>query len=203
MATTDAESVRKEVRDYLACAEHGDRAVGVCGVCGTPVCTDGASEVTDATLPDYERSGSRRVLLGLVLAVGVPLVFSVLFPRLLGTLTRPLFQKPLYLKGGLVPSSVLIGLALLATVRYRVADQTLDLFVRRSVERTVCSECKRTKNTQRYVRYAVVAIAALLVVYGLYRSVPGLFFQPLTYTGVGVALYVLRDEAVAVVSSLG
>jgi hypothetical protein len=212
----EGESVRAEVRDYLACDDHGDRAEGVCGVCGTPVCADGRSEIRDVTLPAYERGGGRRLLYGLVLIVGPPLLLSVLFPRLLGTLTRSLFDKPLYLKGGLVPSLILVGLALLIGLRYRYADRAyadrrafvlpytdraFDLLVRRSIRRTVCLECKRIKRRQRYVRYAVAVIAGSLVLYGLYYSVSGLFFRPLRFAGVGAALYVVREEVIAVVSS--
>ena len=202
MAAADATTeTRKEVRDFLACTADGHESTGVCGVCGTPVCEDCSTTVQDIHLPDYERGGLWRVVLGLVFLAGVPVLLTAVFPRLVRVVRRQLIDQPIYLKESLVLSSVLVGMALLMTVRYRFADGSLDLFVRRSSRRTVCSECKRQKNQQRYVRYAVVAVALVFVGYGLYQSLPGLFFPPIKYSGIGVALYVLRDDLVTVVTA--
>jgi hypothetical protein len=202
MAAADATTeTRKKVRDFLACTADGHESTGVCGVCGTLVCEDCSTTVQDIHLPDYERGGLWRVVLGLVFLAGVPVLLTAVFPRLVRVVRRQLIDQPIYLKESLVLSSVLVGMALLMTVRYRFADGSLDLFVRRSSRRTVCSECKRQKNQQRYVRYAVVAVALVFVGYGLYQSLPGLFFPPIKYSGIGVALYVLRDDLVTVVTA--
>lgn len=193
---------RKRVRDFLACAADGEEAEGVCGVCGTPVCGDCSAEISDIHLADYDRGGVWRIAIGLVLLAGIPALLTVVFPRAIRVVRRLLIDQPIYMKQSLVLSSILVGGALLMTIRYRFADGVPDVLLRRSSQRTVCMECKRGKNTQGYVRYTIVTVALVLVGYGFYQSLPGLFFQSFWYTGVGGALYVLRDDLVAVSTSL-
>lgn len=191
---------RKQVRNYVACEFHGNRrAEVVCGECGTPLCDDCTARVSDITLDHYETGGASRVLFALVFAVGIPLLLTVVFPRLILSVSVLFVDHPLFIKNSLVTSSIIVGIALLGALRFRT-DADFELLTRRTNERVVCADCKPGKNRQRYVRYAVVGVAGLLVVFGLARSVPGLVFTEFWISGVGVAFYIVRDEVVSLVA---
>lgn len=214
---TGAET-RKRVRDYLACDDHSNRAAErVCGECGSPLCDECASRLSDITLEHYERGGGKQLVIGLGLVIGVPLLLEVLAPNLVGSITGLLFDEAVYLEGSLVRGSIVVGLAYLAVVRYRTryglsdveplefgsAIGDFELLTRRSGTRTVCEQCKPDKQVQTYLLYGITLVAGALVVYGLYQSLPNLFFVPLRYSAVGIALYLARDELVALVVGLG
>lgn len=216
MSVESDTATRKRFTDYLACDDHNNRtAEQVCGECGQPVCKECASTVSDITLRHYEGGGLGKVVVGLALLVGVPTLLNVIAPQLIGDIVRLVFDKPLYLKGGIVLSAVYIGLAYLALVRYRtrygLSDvsplelddvvQDFELLVRRSGSRTVCEDCKRDKQVQRYLLYGVTLAALAFVLVGLYLSFSKLYFAPLKYTGSGVALYIVRKDLVALVVS--
>lgn len=194
---------RKQVRRSLACEFHGSRdAAAVCGECGTPLCPDCSSTVPDVTLDHYVDGGFRRLVFGLALVVGVPLLLQVVAPRLLITVTSAVADSPLYLKGGLVQGSILVGLGLLSAVRFRSVDNSFELLVGRANQRTVCDGCKPEKNLQRFVRYGVVAVAAGLVLLGLALSVPNGNFNPVRISGAGLALFVARDQLVSLAARI-
>lgn len=198
-------STRTSVRDYLACEYHGETTADqICGECGTPLCDDCSATVTDVLLDDYRPNGVKLVLFGLLLAVAGPLLVNAV-PRPVWLTLTDAAGKPLYIQGGLRPALIVVGVALLAKVRYRRVDDGFGLFnvqalTRRSNDRTVCENCYPAKRTQKLLGDALGLLAALLVLYGLYRSFSALFFQHLRYVGLGVALGVLRYDVVAAVS---
>lgn len=189
---------RKRVRDYLACDTHGDEtAEQVCGECGTPVCDDCADRVNDMTLNDYEPGAARHIAVALGLVFVVPFLVN-LVPQGVSLALADLAGKdsPLYYKGGLALASMLVGVAMLASVRYRPASSASDfeLLTRNSNERVVCGDCKSEKSVQQGVYYLVAALGVLVALYGVWTAVDALFFRSLRVAGVGGAIFVLRAE---------
>lgn len=189
------ETVR-EVREEMTC-EHGEPADTVCGACGVPVCQRGSDRVRDAALSSYE-SGWRTLGVALLLIVGVPAASTQLFPEPLGRIMLVIFDKAMYLRKGLVPASVLLGVALLPTLRVRNGE-TFQLLTRRTGERTVCADCKGQFQRQQAVAYAMAGLGALVALYGVYRMWDLRQLGVLWYVGLGAGLYVVRTEVALLV----
>ena len=184
----------------LTCRNHGDRTAGqVCGECGDPLCGDCSKEVTDVTLDDYARSGSNRALFGL-LFLGASVFLLDLVPQVVWLLLSDLAGSNLYPLSGLKPAFLLIGLALLGTLRFRTIDRGFDLsefqmLVRRNNARTVCEQCwDGSKRLQLTLSRVFKLLAIGLIVYGLYQSIAALFFRWLWVSGVGGAVWILRED---------
>lgn len=200
-------SARKTVRGYLTCSNHGsEKAEQICGACGKPVCNDCSTTTPDVTLVEYRKSGFAALLLGLGFLVLVPLVLSLL-PPIFWRVFSDLAGKPLYIPGGLQTGSILVGIALLAGVRYRVTGDGFQLFnlqlLTRQVNlRTVCEDCYPSKRAQKWFAKALFFLGSLVVLYGLYLSFSQLFFRHLRIVGAGIALLVVREDIVAVTFDL-
>lgn len=186
-------------KDTLSCKNHGDRKAGqVCGECGEPLCDDCSSRVTDVTLDDY-RGGLRRLVVGLLL-IAVSLVFLDALPRQFWFELSSIAGEPLFLPPGLKLASLFTGLALLGTLRFRGIDDGFDLSgfsiaTRRNNARSVCQSCyDGDKRLQRTLSRALKLIAVALIIYGIYQSVATLFFRSLWVSGVGGAVWILRED---------
>lgn len=184
----------------LSCKNHGDRGAGqVCGECGEPLCDDCSSRVTDVTLDDYGGGGVRRLVVGLLLIAG-SLVFLDALPRGLWLALASIAGQPLYLRLGLKPMFLLTGLALLGTLRFRGIGDGFDLsgfsiVTRRNNARAVCQSCyDGDKRLQRTLSRVFKLVAVALIVYGVYQSVATLFFRWLWVSGVGGAVWILRED---------
>jgi hypothetical protein len=187
-------------RSDLACQTHGDRTAGqVCGECGAPLCDDCSTRVTDVTLDDYEPGGTRRLVVGLLLIAGSVALLDML-PRAMWLALASIAGEPLYVRLGLEPAFLLIGLALLGTLRFRGISDGVDvsefgIVTRGSNDRVVCGPCNDgTKRLQRTIARVVALVAVALVVYGLYQSVASLFFRWLWVSGLGAAVWILRED---------
>jgi hypothetical protein len=184
----------------LTCENHGDRRVDqVCGECGRPVCGDCSKRVTDATLDDYANDGAKRALIG-VAFVGVSVFLLDQLPQVIWLALGDLAGSNLYPLSGLKPATLLVGLALLGTLRVRSGDGGFDLsefqlLTRRSNPRVVCESCwDGSKRLQRLLSRTFKLLAVVLIVYGLYQSVAALFFRWLWVSGLGAAVWILRED---------
>ncbi|MFB6087764.1 MAG: hypothetical protein ABEJ85_04520 [Haloarculaceae archaeon] len=187
-------------RGDLTCRNHGDRTAGqVCGECGDPLCDDCSNRVTDVTLDDYRPGGTTRLVVGLLLIAGSVALLDAL-PRALWLTLASLAGKPLYMRLGLEPAFLLVGLALLGTLRFRGITGGFDLsgfgvVTRGANARVVCQSCNDgTKRLQRTLSRAFKLLAVVLILYGVYQSIAALFFKWLWVSGVGGAVWVLRED---------
>lgn len=181
----------RSVTEEMTC-EHGDPARAVCGCCGTPVCSRGSDEVRDVSLSTYE-SGWRPLGIVVALVVGVPVVFTQVFPGLLGSITNAIFREAMYLRIGLVRGSILLGLLLLPALRVRNGE-SVQLLVRRVGTRTVCDDCRGTLQRQRAIQLAIALVGAIVALYGVYRMYDYGRLLDLWYVGLGAGLVVARTE---------
>jgi len=184
----------------FSCKNHGDRRAGqVCGECGDPLCGDCSNRVTDVTLDDYDSGGVRRLIVGLLLIAGSLVLLDAL-PRGLWLALSSIAGKPLYLRLGLKPAFLLTGVALLGTLRFRGISAGFDLtgfsiVTRQNNARVVCQSCyDGDKRLQRTLSRVFKLVAVALIVYGIYQSVAALFFRWLWVSGVGGAVWILRED---------
>lgn len=200
-------SERQEIREFLACDNHGDRGVdSVCGECGTPVCDDCSTFVTDLTLDHYEREGFGRLLGAVVVLLGGLLLVDQI-PRQFWLVLVDIAGQPLYIQGGLKQGLILLGIGLLGTVWIRTTDEGFGVtnrqaLLRKRNARTVCEDCYGPKRTQRVILITFWLLGAGIAVYGLYQSFSGLNFGPLRIAGLGAGLWVLRYELATAVVAL-
>ena len=200
-------SERREIREFLACENHGDRGVdSVCGECGTPVCDDCSTSVTDLTLDHYTTDGFARLGLALMVVLA-GLVLVDLVPRQFWLVLVDIAGQPLYIQGGLKQGLILLGIGLLLTGWIRTTDEGFGVMNRQALlrkrnARTVCEDCYGPKRTQRAILVAFWLLGAGIAVYGLYQSFSGLNFGPLRISGLGAGLWVLRYELATAVVAL-
>lgn len=197
---------RQSYAKHLTCDRHGNtQAEKVCGSCGTPLCDECAETIYDPTFSSFTTSGAtRRLVLGITLIVGMPILHALVLGDLITQIRLMLFPtRGLFPRVGLVHSSVILGMALLLTVWFRKGDIVEEpLMLRQGSERTLCEDCTGGERLRRYLQLAVAGVALIIVLYGAYRLVTALNLAPLRVIAIGGAVYILRDTLVALVIGL-
>jgi hypothetical protein len=91
-------------------------------------------------------------------------------------------------------------LALIGTLRFRGITDGFDasgfeIVTRQANTRSVCQPCNDgRKRLQRTLSRVFAALAVVLIVYGVYQSITSLYFEWLWISGVGGAIWVLRED---------
>lgn len=188
----------------LRCVNDGDDATGVCGVCGSPLCTVCQSKRRDSRLASYVTGGGLKLVLAVALLVGPFLLLNVLFPKAVLIGSRAVFGRSLFLKSGLVNSGYVLGVALLFSIWYRPHDSLLNvrLLDREGTERILCEDCVGDVQSQRVLHLAVQLVAGLLALVGVYLVFTSGLADDLWVVALGAAVYLVRDEIVLGVSVL-
>lgn len=188
------------------CANDGNKPVGACGKCGDLLCGDCTERFKDPTFRTFQPGGLQTVLIGAVLLVGIPVFltnYDVLSPIYEATLGYSVF-----LRKGLVQSSIILGFALLLGVWFKTGN-TFGLTSSQSHERILCEDCFHEQRQARILYLAVVSIAGIIMLYGVYTVATdgrnpndGPFFWELRRIAFGAAIYLLRDEITLFVQQL-
>ncbi|MFC7228464.1 hypothetical protein N0B31_13715 [Salinirubellus salinus] len=188
----------------LRCVNDGDDATGVCGVCGSPLCTACQSERRDSRLATYTSGAGLRLALAVAVLVGPFLLLNVVFPNAVLIGSRALFGRSLFLKAGLVNSGYVLGLALLFSVWYRPHDSLLNVRVldREGTARILCEDCVGDVQSQRVLHLGVQLVAGLLALGGVYLVFTSGLADDLWVVALGGAVYVVRDEIVLGIGAL-
>lgn len=210
----------KRYRRELVCYRDTDKAEGVCGECGRPVCgpimdtsVNGLlSSITsdhghgrklhDATFYHY-KSGFKRVVLTAGL-FGTALLFSFVFPGLISGVLSSIFSNPVGLEAAIVQSSLVLALAGLATLRYQKGERStsLRIRVRETASRVFCDECFENRLVQLVLSYALNALVVIFVILGFRGLVAQGSALPLRFVALGFAVLLVRDDVVAYVMEI-
>ena len=189
----------------FTCKFDTNSAETVCGVCGTPQCSECINQVHDPSFLTFELSG-RTAGLGVGLLVGVPLLLEVFFPRLVIQITSLFYEYSLYLETGLIHSAILVGAALLLGVWYRQGDGLLEPT---SIKRSICDDCNRELKGDKRLYSVIVGLAVAIALVGLYVVATdgrhphgGPFLKEIRIISVGAVIYLLRDELYLVIHEL-
>lgn len=194
----------------LPCENHKrDAAVGVCGLCGTPVCHDCAKTLTDPLFQTFNPGGWTKLVGGVGLLVGVPAVLWFVYPDLVLDVSNLIFGGTVFLKTGVLHSAIIIGAALLLSVWITTGDG-FGFIKGYTHERILCEDCYHERKHVKFIRILVIGIAGLVALYGLYTVAtdgsknPNLpfFFREIRIVAVGVAVYILRDEITILIDQL-
>lgn len=216
-----SDNVTKErFRDYLVCYKDTDEAEAVCGECGRPVCGPEidasilgiatsavgdhghARRFRDSTFHHYQSGLGRTVLaLGLLL---LSVLLTAVFPRLIPGIVSVIFPRPIQLKPAIIQSAAILGVVLLATLRYQGGERTTNfrIRVRRTAKRILCDDCFEDRLVQLTVFYLVTVVAIIVVLVGIRNIVNQASALPLRVIALGLSLGILRDDIVALVVGL-
>lgn len=211
------ETTGTQHRRDLVCYRDTDEAEAVCGNCGRPVCgplmdasfgglirnlyTDHGhgQRFHDATFHHYE-SGLGRVLLAVGL-LGISILFSVVVPRLIPRIVLATISTPIELKPALIQSSAIIGIALLATLRYQRGERktSFRIRIRRGYERVLCDECFENRLVQLALMYVITGVAIVSFLLGVRNAIATSSLLPLRMGALAIGIIVIRDDLVAYV----
>jgi hypothetical protein len=161
--------------------------------------------------------GVRRLLTGIILITGGT-IFLDATPRIIWLTLSNIAGEPLYMKSGLRPAFVLIGVAFLGTLRFRgIPDgvtellsifrqpdnyYSFDIVTRRYNTCPVCQSCKRRSITTFVRRMMTALIPAGIFIYGIYLSINSMYFRFLWISGIGGAIWILRNDLTRIMLEL-
>ncbi|SDJ62186.1 hypothetical protein SAMN05216226_10654 [Halovenus aranensis] len=189
------------------CTNDRSNAVGVCGECGSFLCEDCTNRFVDPAFRSFHPGGIQRLVAGVVLLAAVP--FALYNFDIVGALYDAIWGHSVFLRKGLVQSSVILGVALLLGTWVRTGDSP-GLITGNSHERLLCQSCYQNRRTAKLISRLVTVLAIVVIVWGVYtvatdgsRNPNGnLFFWELRRIAAGVGIYLLRDQITLVIEQL-
>jgi hypothetical protein len=211
------ETTTKRYRGDLVCYNDTDEAEAVCGKCGRPVCGPfmnasimglirsvfrdygHGNRFYDSTFHHYE-SGLKRVLLVISL-LGISVLFSVIAPGLIPRIVSATISVPIGLKGAIIQSSAIVGVALLLTLRYQRGERktSFRIRVRQGTTRVLCDNCFDDSLVQLALWYVTTAPAIVLIILGLSNAITAGSALPLRMIALGVGIITIRSDLVGYV----